>query len=328
MIEDLWPMPSRDTGAPSTIRYLNRLQEPEDRPRRRHSRRVRSETLAPVLDIDKTGIDTSDIHTNNVGKSDVDGPDAQAANPVPGVAPGRLVAETMRSAVAASSVDLALDRVVDAAMQTGRWIACGVSVIEADGGLRSVGRASSSAGRLDELQFLIGEGPVLDVVSAEPVLQVLSADLEEENRWPGWSTVAAGTGIRSVLTLRLFTDVTVGALSLYSRHRACSDAATIAAAQVAAAQASVVLAFAQCEWRLGSAVDVQNTIGRAQGILMQRYAIAAEAATVVLRTYSVQHGLTVHEVARRIADSGASFDPSSWILFRSRRTPMKGGGQR
>jgi hypothetical protein len=197
-------------------------------------------------------------------------------------------------------------------------------VVQADGALRSVGTGSPSGRRLDELQCLIGEGPAHDVVSVEPVLQILSADLAQENRWPGWSTVAVGTGIRSVLALRLFTDVTVGALSLYSRYPACADARTLAAAHVAAAQASVVVVYAQCEWRLWSAIDVQNAIGRAQGILMERYSIAADAAMAILRTYSAEHGLTVAEVARRIADSGASFDPAAWTLFRSRRTSKEG----
>lgn len=308
MTEDSWPVPLYDVGAPSTARYLNRLPELDGRPRRRHGKRSRPETLTAA---------------HAAGE-----PDAAAPGPTPGVAPGRLVAETMRSALAAPSVDLALDQVLDAAMGTGRWDACGMTVVGADGALRSVGAASPSARRLDELQYLIGEGPVLDVVSAEPVLQILSADLEDDNRWPGWSTVAAGTGNRSVLALRLFTDVTVGALSLYSRHPACADARTLAAAQVAAAQASVVLVYAQCEWRLWNTIDVQNTIGRAQGILMQRYGIAADAAMAVLRTYSAEHELTVTEVARRIADAGASFDPSTWSLFRSRRTTKEGREQR
>ncbi len=340
MIEDSWPVPFRDAGAPSTTRYLNRLPEMEGRPRRRHGKRSRPETLTPVRNDDELEVDVSSAEPYSGPDSGpgADRPEdhdgrllgghfAGLPRQAPAVAPGRLVAETIRSAVAAPSVELALDRVVGAAIETGPWDACGMSVVEAGGVLRSVSRTSPSACRLDELQYLIGEGPMLDVVSAEPLLHVSSVDLRRERRWPGWSTLAAGTGIRSVLTLRLFTDVTVGALSLYGRRPACADAVTLAAANVAAAQASVVLAYAQGQWRVRSAMDVQNAIGRAQGILMQRYGIAADAATAVLRAYSAQHELTVPEVARRIADSGASFDPASWTLFRSRRTPKEGRGR-
>ncbi len=326
MIEDSWPVPLRDAGAPSTTRYLNRLPEMDGRPRRRTGKRSRPGMLTPVDSVDTPSVDTPSVDTPGVDTPNIDEPRVDEPDVV--VASGRRVAETLRSAVSAPSVDRALDQVVAAAMETGRWHACGMSVVQADGALRSVSRTSPSARRLDELQYLIGEGPLLDVVSAEPVLQILSTDLHRENRWPGWSTVAAGTGIRSVLTLRLFTDVTVGALSLYSRFRSGPDEATLAAAQVAAAQASVVLVYAQCEWRLWSAIDVQITIGRAQGILMQRYDIGADAASAVLRTYSAEHELTVPEVARRIADNGASFDASSWTLFHSRRTPKEGRGQR
>ncbi|MGS0686338.1 GAF and ANTAR domain-containing protein [Nakamurella sp. GG22] len=320
MIEDSWPVPLRDAGAPSTTRYLNRLPEMDGRPRRRHGKRSRPGMLTSVDSIDEHRTNEPRAEAPHIDEPRIDKPGTDK----PAVAPGRRVAETMRSAVSAPSVDRALDQVVTAAMETGRWCACGMSVLESDGTLRSVSRTSPPARRLDELQYLIGEGPLLDVVSAEPVLEIVSTDLHRENRWPGWTTVAAGTGIRSVLTLRLFTDVTVGALSLYSRFRTGPDEATLAAAQVAAAQASVVLVYAQCEWRLWNAIDVQTAIGRAQGILMQRYGIAADAATAVLRTYSAEHELTVPEVARRIADNGASFDPSSWALFHSRRTPKEG----
>ena len=45
--------------------------------------------------------------------------------------------------------------------------------------------------RVDRVLVEVARDDDPGVVCAEPVLQVMSADLPNENRWPGWATAAA-----------------------------------------------------------------------------------------------------------------------------------------
>ncbi len=53
----------------------------------------------------------------------------------------------------------------------------------------------------------------------------------------------------------------------------------------------MVLAHARTEYNLWQAIDSRNVIGRAQGILMQKYGQTAETAFAVLRRSSQQHNI-------------------------------------
>src|SRR3954452_16884612 len=68
------------------------------------------------------------------------------------------------------------------------------------------------------LQQELREGPCLDAIFEEET--VYAPDLPNDRRWPKWGPQACETtGVRSVLTYRLFTlkDV-LGALSIYSKE--------------------------------------------------------------------------------------------------------------
>jgi serine phosphatase RsbU (regulator of sigma subunit) len=99
--------------------------------------------------------------------------------------------------------------------------------------------------RVDRLQYDAGEGPCLDAMRDHDVLVV--DDLEAEDRWPSFSRrAAAETGIRSMLSFRLFLDEgTLGALNLYSRRRNAFDDDAVLAGGVFAAHAAVALEAAR-----------------------------------------------------------------------------------
>ena len=67
--------------------------------------------------------------------------------------------------------------------------------------------------------------------------------------------------------------------------------------------------------QLEEALETRTVIGRAQGILMERYEIGADAAFEALKRISSQTNLPVREVARSLVDTrhlpGGDVDPSA-----------------
>ena len=75
-------------------------------------------------------------------------------------------------------------------------------------------------------------------------------------------------------------------------------------AEVAAALASVVLAAGFTERDLQRAGHSRGLIGQAQGILMQRYGLTAEAAFTLLRRYSQLHNTKMIVLAEELTTTG------------------------
>ena len=101
-----------------------------------------------------------------------------------------------------------------------------------------------------------------------------------------------------MLSIHLFTDHRVlGALNLYYESLVDFSDDEVEVAKVVAAHASVALAKLRSERDLWRAIDSRHLIGQAQGILMERFKLSPEKSFSVLRRYSQQHNLKLHEVA-------------------------------
>ncbi len=124
-----------------------------------------------------------------------------------------------------------------------------------------------------------------------------------------WSRrVVAETGIRSSLSLQLFTDpdavISLGALNLYSPQPRVFDADTRAEAVAFAAHAAIALESAQTEAHLRSGLKSRTVIGQAEGILMERLTITADQAFALLSRLSQQSNVKLRDVARNLVETG------------------------
>jgi len=226
-----------------------------------------------------------------------------------GALSARVAAEAVRSAAAAPSAEASLWAVIEMALRSGPWDAASISVRGPGGTMQLAACSDERGAEADGLQFEVGEGPSLDVVRPEPAGAptepiVVAVDLSTEHRWPRWGPAAAALGIRAVVALRLFTDRTVGSISLYARHARRFDGRALEDARVVAALASVVLAQVCIERNLRRAIDSRGLIGQAQGMLMQRYGLTAESAFAVLRRYSQQHNTKLVVLAEQLTTTG------------------------
>jgi GAF domain-containing protein len=116
---------------------------------------------------------------------------------------------------------------------------------------------------LDEIQQRTRQGPGLDAVVDHQVYR--TGDLTAEARWPAFSAEAARTGLRSLLSYRLFvSDTILGVLNLYSRAGNAFSDRTEADGVLFATHAAIALAGAQTEAQLRTAVASRDTIGMAK----------------------------------------------------------------
>ena len=129
-------------------------------------------------------------------------------------------------------------------------------------------------------------------------------DLAADGRWPRWTVRAADLGIRSSLSVHLFTDVRLGSLNLYSTTPRSYLHSDIDNARVIAAHASVVLAYNRTSQNLWEAIDSRNLIGQAQGMLMERFRLTPATAFGVLRRYSQHHNIKLVQLAEEFTTTG------------------------
>ncbi len=180
---------------------------------------------------------------------------------------------------------------------------------------RTAGRAvlpvaSGLVADLDLLQDSLSEGPCVDAFSGLDSVYV--ADLHDDARWPRFSPLAAEAGMRSALAYRLAADGrTLGALQLYARLPGAFNATERAQGLLFAAHAGIALGVAHGQAadrnrtdHLQKAMDSRETIGQAQGILMERERITAEQAFALLRRSSQHLNVRLRDVAQELVDTG------------------------
>lgn len=198
----------------------------------------------------------------------------------------------------------ACERVLEAC--TGLVEGCTHATLTLTTGGRIVTPASTgpSAQILDDLQRELGEGPCLQAIRADR--NVVSADLEQDPRWPRFGPAAARRGIGSVVASRLFTDDrTTGALNVFGAAGAFDTAAQDRIA-VLAAHAAVAIDAARTRENLHEAVRSRQVIGEAIGILRERYGITSEQAFDRLTRASQHLNIKLRSIAEHLARDPAA----------------------
>jgi GAF domain-containing protein len=197
--------------------------------------------------------------------------------------------------------------VADAARTLDRQLYASVSLVLQRRQVETPVYTDSRALQADLLQYELGQGPCLDAVWEQDIFHI--DDLATEQRYVHWSRqVVAETGIRSSLSLQLFTDpeaaVSLGALNLYALRPRSFDADTRGEAVALAAHAAIALQSAQTEAHLRSGMVTRTVIGQAEGILMERLKITADQAFGVLSRVSQQSNVRLRDVARGLVETG------------------------
>jgi GAF domain-containing protein len=218
------------------------------------------------------------------------------------------LADAARAMHGRASTQETLDTVVSVATElVAGCDLVGISIVH-HSGIETPAASDESLRRIDELQFELKEGPCYDALRTHET--VCSRDLAVDERWPRWGPlVAAELGAMSIVSYRLFTtEDTLGALNLYGRKADAFDAGDVYDGFALAAHVAVALAASQNVEHLETAINNRTVIGRAEGILMERFDLTATQAFAVLRRVSQHRNVRLHLVANE--------------LVRTRQTPI------
>lgn len=203
-----------------------------------------------------------------------------------------------------------LGQVVASAVETIPAVDAGsISMVER-GRLETRHPTSEFIGQLDDTQSELQEGPCLSAILDPPESGVVVAqDLggDDAPRWPRFAEAAVRTGFRGLLSVQLTTEGGLrGALNLYAEQPNAFDEHSRTLAGLFGLQAAVLLYGANQAHHLQLAIDSRDLIGRAKGILAERFSVDDETAFQMLVKSSQDTNLKLTAVAQWVAESASA----------------------
>ncbi|NMO93090.1 GAF and ANTAR domain-containing protein [Actinomycetospora sp. TBRC 11914] len=210
-----------------------------------------------------------------------------------------------------------LGQVVASAVETIPAVDAGsISMIE-QGHVETRHPTSDLIGRLDDTQSELGEGPCLSAIEDPPesglvVAQDLGGD--DAHRWPKFSAAAVEMGFRGLMSTQLTTEGGMrGALNLYAREPHAFDEHSRTLAGLFGVQAALLLYGASQARHLQRAVDSRDLIGRAKGILAERFGVDDDTAFQMLVKSSQDTNMKLTAVAQWLTENtgGARVRPGT-----------------
>jgi hypothetical protein len=175
-----------------------------------------------------------------------------------------------------------------------------ITVKHADGRLETVAPTDDMLLGVDAAQYDLHEGPCYD--AAVDAMYVSSPNLAADERFPRYAAMAVKAGIRAQAGVRLFDTPkpsAQGALNLYSRDVG-SFADMSVVSQLFAHQSAMALDYAREVQNLQEAVRTRQAVGRAVGIVMERYGLSEERAFAFLARVSQTRNVKLRQVAAEI----------------------------
>jgi hypothetical protein len=190
-----------------------------------------------------------------------------------------------------------------------------VSVVVGDRQQSTISASDATAAKIDELQFVLGEGPHWDALrSGQPVL---APDLRVANRddWPVLSGALADFDVGALFAFPLRTGaVTVGVVDLYrSSPGALSRSEIVVAIDLArevaprAFQFAITLANDDEPPTTGFAVEMRREVHQATGMILVQLDTTATEAFARLRAHAFASGISIQEVAKDVVQRRLNF---------------------
>lgn len=181
----------------------------------------------------------------------------------------------------------------------------GISLLSEGRDPLPVAAANDMSAKVEDLQFLMGEGPCIDAYASRS--PVLVPDLAAAaTTWPAYVPAALAHGVRAVFAFPLQIGAArLGAMDLYRDHPGglTPDALSRALTFAEVTMDGLLDGGLQGVGEGDSLDDLQGNrleIYQAQGMLMAQLGVDAEHALVRLRAYAYAHGRPAIDVARDI----------------------------
>jgi GAF domain-containing protein len=191
----------------------------------------------------------------------------------------------------------------------------GLSVATKDRQYSLLTAADAASERLEELQFVLGEGPCVDAsVSRRPVLV---ADLRDEGaqRWPAYTSAMAEAGIRAVFAFPLQVGAAqLGVLDFFRADAGPLTGTELAHAFTLADDAVAILLDGQNRAAEGNGAPMHgatagpSALFQAQGMVMIQISGTLAEAMSRIRAHAFVENRRLTDVARAIVARELRFD--------------------
>ena len=203
---------------------------------------------------------------------------------------------------------LALDRLCRDAARALPADGVAVSLMTDQGPSGIVAMLDSTSGVVEELQFILGEGPGWDAF--ETRASVLAPHLlgEGERRWPGYCVAVAAHGMRAAFAFPLsIGKARLGVLGIYRTEAGPLSDETLAVASTLADLATEILLDGQQEAGetgtprgIDDVLESRFAVYQAQGMVMVQMGVPLPEAMARLRAYAYAEDRTLGAVARDV----------------------------
>ena len=197
-----------------------------------------------------------------------------------------------------------------------------ISARRRDGGFETLAVSAELAERADSVQYELGEGPCLDAVSGEPMVNCRYLGVDPRYRRYG-PHASAHFGVVSQLAFNVATvDRAFGALNLYSRSQHMFDEYARTLAELFAHQTAAAMAYAAS----ASELNEGSRVGQAVGIITQRHSVDENVAFGLLTELSQTSDVKLPTVAAEIvASANDEARARSGTIPEQRRRILSGG---
>jgi GAF domain-containing protein len=215
------------------------------------------------------------------------------------------IANRLAANLGPGDLDETLSRLTAGAVELIPHVAyASITVRHRDGRLETVSPTDGALVILDEKQYALREGPCYD--AATDRAHVVSDDLGRDPRYTNYGPLAVGAGIHAQAAFRLFErNGAEGALNLYSTECGVfGDLDGVAA--LFRSQAGIAVAYAHEVQNLTEALETRTTIGKAMGIVMERYRLNDERAFAFLTRVSQHRNVKLRRVAEELVLEAAA----------------------
>jgi hypothetical protein len=209
-----------------------------------------------------------------------------------------------------------LQRVCAAATTALSASGAGISVMT-EGGIRGVNAASDPhSARLDELQFVLGEGPCMDAFATRRPVLVPDLASDASRRWPMYGPAAQEGGVRAVFAFPMqIGAMRLGVLDVFRENTGPLTGDQLPLALTFADVTVATLLDQQEEsgpddpgGDLAAAVENQAELFQAQGMVMVQLATSLDEAMVRLRAYAFAENRPLGEIAHDVVTRRLRFD--------------------
>jgi len=192
-----------------------------------------------------------------------------------------------------------LRRVCRAATQALAVSGAGISLMTDDGARTVCAASDPLCERIEDLQFVLGEGPCIDAHATRR--PVLIPDLEDgaAHRWPFYTPAAREGGVRAVFAFPL--QVGAARLGVLDVFRERAGMLTVDELPLALTFADVAVeSLLDGPEHVASAVEHQAELFQAQGMVMVQLGVGIGEATARMRAYAYAEDRPLIDIARDV----------------------------